>query len=99
MIVPQAQTLINIISGRPKLAPVSVLALKFQLRWVQNGHVILFYLFSIIFDGLYSSNKISVHVACDSVTFTLCCHISLYRQHIKTWQVISEAETEEVTKS
>lgn len=99
MTVPHVQTLIKRTSGRSKVAPISVPALKFQLGWVQNGHVILFYLLSIIFDGLDSGNKITVHLARESVTFTLCCHISLCTQHIKTQYIISEAKIEKVTKS
>lgn len=75
--------------GTSKLAPVSVPALRFQLGWVHNGYVILFYLLSIIFDGLYSGTEIAVHVARDSMTFTLCCHISLCRRHIKTKHITS----------
>lgn len=99
MTIPQAPILIKITSGESKLAPISVPVLKFQLGWVKNRHVILFYLLSIIFDGLYSSNKITDHLACDSMTFTLCCPVSLCRQHIKTWNIISEAGIEKGTKS
>lgn len=94
-----ASTLIKIPSGRSKLAPISVSALKFQLRWVQREPVILFYLLSIIFDGLYNSHNTTVRLPRDSVTFTVCCYISLCIQHIKMWHISSEAEMEEVTKS
>lgn len=99
MIVPQVRTLIKIPSGRAKLAPISVSALKFQLGQVQNEPVILCYLLSIIFDGLYRGHKITVRLARDSVTFTVCCHIPPCRQHIKTGHISSEAEMEKVTKS
>lgn len=90
---------IKIPSGRSKRAPISVSALNFQLGWEQNEPVILFYLLSIISDGLYAGNKITARLARDSVTFTVCGRISLCRQHIKTWPIVSEAEIEKVTKS
>ena len=94
-----ASTLIKIPSGRSKLAPISASALKFQLGRVQNEPAILFYLLSIIFDGLYSSHNTTVCLPRDSVTFTVCCHISLCRQYIKMWHISSEAEMKKVTKS
>ena len=67
-----ASTLIKIPSGRSKLAPISASALKFPLGRVQNEPAILFYLLSIIFDGLYSSHNTTVCLPRDSVTFTVC---------------------------
>lgn len=81
MIVPQVRTLIKIPSGGAKLAPISVSALKLQLGQVQNEPVILCYLLSIIFDGLYRGHKITVRLARESVTFSLLPHPPMQTTH------------------
>lgn len=59
VIVSDVWVLIKVAPGGSELAPISVVHRNSGSGECGMGHVILFYLLSIIFDGLYSSNKIS----------------------------------------